>query len=51
MSFLDLSSTTGLIATAVLTVNLLLGMLVGASYKKGAALAKDATLNTQTEAV
>jgi methionine sulfoxide reductase heme-binding subunit len=34
MSFLDLSSTTGLIATAVLTVNLLLGMLVGASYKR-----------------
>lgn len=34
MTFLDLSAYTGLVATAVLTFNLLLGMLVGTAYKK-----------------
>jgi methionine sulfoxide reductase heme-binding subunit len=34
MSFLDLSSYTGLLATAALTLNMLLGMLLGTAYKR-----------------
>lgn len=34
MNFLDLSSYAGLLATAVLTLNLLLGLLLGTAYKR-----------------